>query len=639
MDDWNGEVTVHGIRGAPRKTAVTGSLRTGYWAKITIFRFYDYRKAAEFGPVAVGQHSSQLIESVDDILSDAVAMPLYRSSASSSTATMVSGVGEHAATRVHAFSVKDISPLELGGKDRQELIGSVTRLTTQKSLAQASGRFSIVAKVDAEWINKHEIAHDALAPLGEDNDIYKYVDSGDWVEINSVRSDPRNPDVLERSLMVGKVDSVTLSINPPLQGGVTLTIEGRDVGSVLEDTPLYFNPYDPTHNNPLGIEMTTLVNQLTGSPDEIVLEILGLSENPAATFGVPPVLPNGGLWSADEAQTSTFADVWDTGQVQSMRGLVHQPSLLSPGQYTPLWNFTQTYGVPAMNEWYVDILPTEIGPNNNNGEEARFIYIFGREKPFVNAFEGEDSNWFRLPYTIVHVQEIKAISVSKSGAERYNHINVLAELPSNITSDIVAYCTPAVNYHSVVRWGLKKLDVTVALHAQEDDEDLGQFYIEVKQWRDLMICWNVLNPYYWQGTITLHGLRADIRVGQKILLEGGPVPHMRNGPITATGEGYRPISGWDEQTGEKIDDTPGGATTFYVEGVSYTWGAGVNPVATTTLQVTRGYVEAKRVADVKALYKLWENATDAKSSQIPQAEPLSSIYEPGSDLFGDGVLV
>ena len=631
------EIVVYGTQKDARKSSIPLVLRAGYWVKVTVHRFYDYRNAANLGVGSISDLSGKLSEftvvATSSQPQDAVTMPLYRASDSKSEAYGVSGgaEGEQPATRVHTLNAKDRTSTVMGGLNRTELVGTITRLTTQKSLANGAGRFSIVAKAEAEWGGDTTQAHDALGPLGEDSQTHKYVDSGDWIEIIVVRSDPRNPDVQERTLMVGKVDSVTLSITPAMNGGVDITIEGRDVGCVLEDTPLYFNPYDPTHNNPLGIEMATLINKISGSPDEVVVELLGLAKNPRATFGVPPVLPDGGLWTTTGKASAKFSDVWDDAWVDAMRGIIYDPGLLTPGQYTPLWSYTQTYGVPEMNEWFVDTNPADTGPNNDG--QDRTINLFGREKPFVTVFSGEESNWFHLPTSVVHLQEVKTISVSRSGANRYNHINVLAELPSNITSDIMAYCTPAVNFHSVLRWGLKKLDITVPIHAVENGGSDGAFYEEVKQWRDLMICWNVLNPYYWEGTIQIQGIRADIRVGSKIIMEGGPVPYDRNGVVTAVRSDYVARSHYN---GEKwVDQDLGRGTTFYVEAVSCTWGAGLSPVATTTVQVSRGYVEADRLKDVTALYALWENATDGKSGQIPNSPQLDNGLYDG-DLAPDG---
>ena len=391
-------------------------------------------------------------------------------------------------------------------------------------------------------------------------------------------------------------------------------------------------------------ETAKMIHDIGGSPDELVLSLLGLVANEQATYGLPPVLPDAGLWTQRGKDTIKWIDCIDITRVTPMRGIIHSPSLLTPGQYTPLWQFTQTYGVPEMNEWFMDI-------ESRASEQARFAMLTGREKPFVNVFDAEDSNWWAVPTCIVHLQEIKATTLRRGG-ERYNHINLIGQLPANISQDAVAYCKPSANFHSILRWGLKKLDVTVALHSVEEDSAEEALYADLKEYRDIVICWNVLNPYYWTGTITIVGLRPDIRVGKKILIEGGPQPEFAEGPLTEVGEGYVPdtqtASGlggsfYAAYTGGGYTDLPvvgemGTATTFYVEAVNYTWSAGASPTAETVVTVSRGYQDNLRLPHIKALYELWEDTTAIDGSQVPRPTLDASRYDSLYDLK-DGIFV
>ena len=384
--------------------------------------------------------------------------------------------------------------------------------------------------------------------------------------------------------------------------------------------PLYFNPYDPARNNPNGVDMATMINDIAGSPDEIIEMLLGLIDNPDATYGFSPTVPDGGLFTNSSATYKKFSDVVNTDGVHPTRGVVYAPALLTPGQYTPLWSFTRSHGVPEMNEAWVDTSPFSAGPNASDGSNNnREIELHFREKPFVNLFEADESIWYYLPCAVLNMQEIKSVSLQKSGAERYNHVQVLCEMDPVFQLDAFALCPPTANYSSVRRWGLKKLDVTLSLMSIYEGDDVEQLIAELHEWRDLFVCWNILNPYYYQGTIEVAGIRADIRVGYKVLIEGGAVSYAPHGLPSDPGGDYRgdpaAFAGYGV-SGGLVDSeiNLGRAQTFYVEAVSYNWGSGASPTASTTIQVSRGYVENDRLAHMDALYKNWSDATNTDTT-------------------------
>jgi len=622
-----------------------------HFIKVSIFRFADYRRLALLGKTE--EHTQSVLDGILGVAESDTssgkgleafdpALPLFGKAGSDNIARTSARGQSVNSNPLRVYSIGPIDEVNEPGSGgpRSEVIGSVIRVQTSKNMGTAAGSFSITAGVFAEWIG---LLHSAGPDVGSgpDNSIHKYVEAGDWVEINVVRcSNESDLDrVYERCLMVGKVDSVSLSISPPGAGGCRVTIEGRDVGSVWADTPLYFNVYDPARNNAIGEVLIKALNDVSGRPDQVVMQMLGLVDNPVTTYGVPPVVPDYGLWTTTQRSVLEWRECWSTRFVsKETRGIISDPNMLTPNSYTPLWSFVETYGVPQLNEIYVDTLPEELGPlnrfdpndptsqrlNPNGSTQAeRYAYLFMQEKPFPCIQHGEDSPWFKRAVTTVFVGEIQN-SQLKRGTERYNHINVLIEMPSTLNDDVFALAPPIADYHSILRHGLKKLDVTLPListgfEGSDADSESGVQAIGnyVKSFRDLILCWNILNPYYWNGTINLVGIRGDIRVGD-ILLVVGPSAVFADGPFTDPGPDFWTArKNSPESVAKKKADNRGNATTFYVEAVSYLWGSGVAPQSQTSISVSRGYVDNLRLPHIKALYPLWKDATDPNS--VPES--------------------
>ena len=545
-----GTIVVSGSR--PDAWWQDGPLRLGHWVSVTVYRFPDMRNPASQGG----------------------ALPLGGKGDNSAREYGVQG---EFGRKVYTFRA-DGDAFEPGAWGNPQFVGPIKSVRTSKAMGQGSGTFTVVAKPFAEWAPlTPEESVESTEPAHTDASIVKYVDSGDWIEIVVYKADPRLPASLGavRTLLVGKVDSVSLEISPSLpggKGGSTVRIEGRDVGSVYEDTLIYFNPYDPLHSNPEGRDMAKIVPDIAGSPGDIVLQLLGLVGDVPAHFGVQPKTPDGGLWTANPfSQPVAFADVVTTLESPT-RGTIFDPAMLSPGT-TPLWSFVDTYGVPQLNEVWVDTTGEEAGPQFDG--RNRYSYLHVREKPFVNLTDGENSPWFSLPTRVVHIGEIKSASLRR-GDNRYNYLNVLIELPATFAYDAFALCSPVFNTTSIERHGLLKLDMTLALNMLADGEtDSLVVAAQIREFRDLVLCWNVLNAYYYSGQLVLQGIRADIRIGQKIVVEGGPIPHMAFGPFT-------PVSGtYDRDVVGPLD----GPFTAYVDRVSYSWAAGSSPEASTTLTI------------------------------------------------------
>jgi hypothetical protein len=565
-------------------------LRLGHWVQVNVYRFPEWRDGAyETAPT----------------LSP---LPLYNNPNSPND-----GYRDASARRVLTLNASPTA-----GRT-PAIVGPITSIDASKDLGDASGQFTVECKVAADWVGTGQSV-DASGPLGADNSVHKYVEHGDWLEIVAYKSDPRVEGSPARTLMVGKVDSVALTIRPPMRGGSTVTIQGRDVGAVYEDTMVYFNPYDPLHSNPEGVDMATMLNDIAGAPTDVVADVLSLAEQPSALFGVLPEVPDSGLWAARSASSVPWGEVVRR-EFGASRGTVFAPSLLSPGQSTSLWDFAQTYSVSELNELYVDTDYRDLGPGAGQAGDTRKATVYMYEKPFVNLTDGVNSPWFKKRPVVVALQEVAAANLRRAG-ERINYLSVLIELDPVFGYDAFALCPPTADIESIKRYGLRKLELSLNLHSTSSGPAGGAVVgDEIRALRDLVLCWNLLAPYYWQGSITIQGLRADIRVGKRLVVEGGGVASFAESPFTAEGDGYDRNS----------EDPLKGVHTFFVEGVDYSWSAGIDPECTTVVTVSRGYKDEDRIPHMQRLYSRWRNTTEVANGLAALPPP----EDPSPNTDGD----
>ena len=125
------------------------------------------------------------------------------------------------------------------------------------------------------------------------------------------------------------------------------------------------------------------------------------------------------------------------------------------------------------------------------------------------------------------------------------------------------------------RYGLRRLEEQ-SRYFDEYKGDAG-FQTKFKEWGSLVLGWNCLNHRLWSGNVTLAELRPDVRIGRRARLLHGPPG------------GY---SGLPRDGGIHSK-----ALAFYVEGVRHDWAEGESPSASTTLTLTRGYVDGDIAGD------------------------------------------
>ncbi len=472
---------------------------------------------------------------------------------------------------------------------RRTLVGDIVSFQTTKPLAGEGGDWSVTTKGQV---------YGDIAKGGQT--WTSVLQDGDWATINVVKNGR------EVHVMEGRVDSLRVAITAGADGAndVTVTISGRDLTAAPVDTPLHFNPYDPLHNNAAGIDMVKLFGDaFAGRPHEAIPKILtaALGDN-AANFGHPPLVPPG-VFKVTETKWSDGIDI--VARVAECRGFLFAPALLNNGQVQSLWQLANQYCNPTFNEMWLDT-----DPDGGDVVGGRKGFLNLRERPFVNIADGGNSPWYKLPAHVVPLSTVTGISLTR-GRNRVNYVQFLGAFASIFQSDAMALAPPSFDEPSIKRWGLRKLEMSSNYLSEESEGGADNWAAENKRWRDLLVAWNALNGYYWDGTIQLAEMRPEIRVGSKLVLTGGPP------------------AGYADFPTDKGD--PNAAMTFYIEAVQHNWQAGQSPTAGTQLLVTQGYVEKDRLPDIQAAMLNWKDVVGTEGAKDPSTIGDYPEGEPADD--------
>lgn len=498
---------------------------------------------------------------------------------------------KHGAIALDGGSSAETSP-EVAG------LGTTTSLVSyawDKDLSAPSGQLMLTMKGYAQGCT-FTPAGEANQPARNGDPWLDLLENGDWWQM----SIERNGQVLGVSF--GIVDEIGLSMianQGETQIGVSVT--GRGTTFALEDVPVYFNPHDPAANNALGVFMLQIINSVAGPAEEVVVGIIqgmfGVTTG-RGLFGsqirIPPsmeyLIPGGPASSKIPRTAEHWIDLLGYRLVQDLEGSVAIPQVTMETQESEqsVWAFANMWRNPPMNELFLDIDPT-------GGQPTADLIL--REKPFVNATDGNDSPWFYLPTAIVDTRALTEANLTK-GQHRVNHVLLLGDLTGALGQEAFALHPPAANFSDIHTYGLKRL-----LEDSNYYEDVGAGAAEtrLKHWRARIIAWNALNHRYLCGTMQIGEARADIRVGQKLALVSGPIGRYSAFPASAA-----------LPNGEVPED----ALTFYVEGVRYSGEFGPEPRHRTDVRVSRGFVESDRVPTVTAAVQAFaEQTTTAVGSE------------------------
>jgi hypothetical protein len=119
--------------------------------------------------------------------------------------------------------------------------------------------------------------------------------------------------------------------------------------------------------------------------------------------------------------------------------------------------------------------------------------------------------------------------------------------------------------------------------------------------------------------ITIPMIKPRIRIGQKIMITGGPTPAHS---IVTSDDGVDPYDATLHCAG---------TMTFYVEGVQYMFSASSaeTPSVSTQIMVSRGYPEDRRLSDITKLagyFTSSDTVESASAEELPE-EPNDGSWD------------
>lgn len=463
----------------------------------------------------------------------------------------------HYRTEVRIYPSRDRNPFAssrplqailFGGLSAQSQ-GEVIELTWDKHMGSASGQWSMKIRPN------HASAFDLAFGEG-------VIVDGDWVDIRLIRNNVSIP------ICVGIVDTITRErMSAEGTTVVAYQITGRDHGAFFEYpitwASLFAQGLDELTN---GLFASRIEGRVGGSPDELFRAIVegtfkkGVGDTGGAQWELPPSLAQAIKGTnADTARSGRAQALIDILKIISFSGdpvasgksaarklrgyFANELSLWSVGEQT-LHQTVMQWGNPLLNEiWYDLILPPHLVPPNQlagylpsatnafdsglrpEGQDPQGragilqgqLGAFIRERPFPTNRNGKDSLWFGLPTWQVPEWIVLSSTVTRTGHERYNVFELLADIGVGVTTEQPAFYAPLISREDIRARGLRSYQETTRYLA--DNGQLPDLANQRAEWLGIMRDWFGPNPHLFSGTATIKLLLPEIRLGQRIILE------------------------------------------------------------------------------------------------------------------------
>lgn len=499
-------------------------------------------------------------------------------------------------------------PYPLNRIDLQEQIPKVGELATtslvgfsfNKHINQPYGSVTIDLK-------PRQLINSKLRPDQNGKLWTELLNQGDWWLIEIEKNGRKY--VLSHG-MIDRIANVTATAG---RGVRTVTqISGRDFAFALSDLQVYFNPADPSFDNVAGVNMSRILGEMIGSPSKIVTTIVkafsgtliaGIDPEAALPWGMIEV--PGGIMPG-ETGFNVIAKKWGNAITYAtqaeLRGQTLLADLIQPSEGGSVWDVAKQWSNPSMNEMFVDVSPFDGRPS-----------LIVRENPFENFVSGI-APWEALTAWEVDARVCNNINLTK-GANRLNYIQFSGYFRGILKEGSIMAYPPCVNRHSMLTYGIKRLE-EVTDYMDDDtltlDHGVGgvarepgpPFALGFRQWLGSMVAWNALNHLYYSGSISMPEIRPEIRIGERIRLNGTELAGI---PRSAFFSSFSNLGKMGEQAAQAADDaseqivvfgenhTLLDTASFYVEGVSVKYQTGEQPTCSMELAVTRGFPDELRM--------------------------------------------
>ena len=441
--------------------------------------------------------------------------------------------------------------------DPDETTASLTTLKWTKAMGQPSGHWEATIKRLGKFYGPDEFQDFAI--------------DGDWVDIEVVRNGLPIP------VCRGVVDSVRERSDSV--GGATVTtwnITGRDHGAFFEYPITWANIWTQTIGElSQGLFTERVKGKIGGRPDEmfkILLEATFGSGKKSGQWRLPSALEDvtgvdRGLWELLKVITFNASTGGTAAGDEGLRGAYYnEPQLWTTGGQT-LHQTLHQWCNPLLNEiWYDLMLPaaylpkhgldgflksrvieqgklpstvdelafTEdgIGVGRATGttvtqslasESERFATMgaFIRERPFFQRHEGRTgSMWPNLPTWFIPTWLLSSVDLGRSGNERYNLFELLADVGFVASNEQAAQAQPVWHRQDITAHGLRTMSQSTKFLAQFR-KGPGDWLVERSTWQDLLVDWYGSMPYLRSGVLNAKTLLPEVRIGQRIIKDTG----------------------------------------------------------------------------------------------------------------------
>jgi hypothetical protein len=460
-------------------------------------------------------------------------------------------------------------------------IGQIIGVSTDKTIGQASGTFSITLKKPK--------ADGPYSWLGFWRDPESV-----WVNIKF------SADGKVFHTLFGQIDSVTEDTSRTGMGqrSETYTITGRDFGKVFETAEIFANLHTPQNNFVPSAIWTqwTLLEKQSGTPAHFLLALLETFLSNFGNIEAPWVLPAslGGNPFYDKLGL-------DYSSVQKMDANVHgytmEPSLLSPDNMhgQKVWDLISEMSNSLINELFVDLGP-RIDQSYYAGLNELQPKVYLRERPFPTRSDDNRttnrSAWNNLPTHRLATRDVLSRSIAKGGAsQRFNYwelrindneygtdafIQGLEGIFDGKPGGLPVYNPSSIRKHGLRRWSQSTRWLPVGTAAAP----VEVYYRLAARWVKKLHDWYAPAPMQYSGMLKTTRLFPEIRIGHRV-----------------------------------IEERDEGNIIYYVEGVSHAWqypGAGV-----TTLTLTRGEYEG--VDLLNYIYDEYEHPDSGRCIELSTA--------------------
>lgn len=344
------------------------------------------------------------------------------------------------------------------------------------------------------------------------------------------------------------------------------TVSAQDIGRIFALTKVWFDDYTGFQSNIGGKILGGRMGfNPSGAPDQIVQRIIDAFLGSDGIVGGAWLLPKGlgylgehftqGLYAVAGMTPALPLAPPPTGRLGTdgvLRGFAaDELSLFQPTPGQPLTSILNEWSNPLLNELYFDISDD---PSISTPDKPRPIVVV-RERPFVNADDGKQSPWFKMPTVYLPHDAIVSSDVATDDDERLNLFMLYATGTGLANFDQYIAYPPSYARTEAARHGLRIWEQASKFANDGGRGDGLGWMEEIAKWHSLVTSWYAPNHLWLNGSLKVPYIVGEARIGKRLVI------------------------------GDSADVN---REQFYIEGVTIDWRYPRLP--STTFNVTRGWI-------------------------------------------------